>query len=154
MTSATAVVDGIDRIRYTTSHPVEFSDRLVSVHQDISQLVDHVHLPVQSGSDAVLARMNRRHRIDDYRGVVDRLVGAPVMATDLRASMSLILAGLAAQGETRVNRVYHLDRGYAFMEKTLSKLGASIERIDGATVVDGLPLIETISPQKLVESDR
>lgn len=85
---------------------------------------------------------------------VDHLVGAPVMASDLRASASLVLAGLAAEGETTISRVYHLDRGYAFMEKTLSKLGASIERIDGATVVDGLPLIETISPQKLVESDR
>ena len=59
---------------------------------------------------------------------VDRLVGAPVMATDLRASMSLILAGLAADGETAVARVYHLDRGYERLEEKLSAVGADIER--------------------------
>ena len=60
---------------------------------------------------------------------VDRLKGAPVMATDLRASVSLILAGLAAEGETVVSRVYHLDRGYEHVEKKLSACGANIERI-------------------------
>ncbi|HMQ93097.1 MAG TPA: UDP-N-acetylglucosamine 1-carboxyvinyltransferase [Amaricoccus sp.] len=60
---------------------------------------------------------------------VERLKGAPVMATDLRASVSLILAGLAAEGETRVARVYHLDRGYERVEEKLSACGAEIERI-------------------------
>ena len=60
---------------------------------------------------------------------VDRLRGAPVMATDLRASISLILAGLAAEGETRVSRVYHLDRGYEQVVRKLSGVGADIERI-------------------------
>ncbi|WP_300037232.1 UDP-N-acetylglucosamine 1-carboxyvinyltransferase [uncultured Roseobacter sp.] len=60
---------------------------------------------------------------------VSRLKGAPVMATDLRASVSLILAGLAAEGETRVSRVYHLDRGYEHVVSKLSGVGASIERI-------------------------
>jgi UDP-N-acetylglucosamine 1-carboxyvinyltransferase len=63
---------------------------------------------------------------------VDRLKGAPVMATDLRASVSLILAGLAAEGETVVNRVYHLDRGYERVEEKLGACGASIERIRGS----------------------
>jgi UDP-N-acetylglucosamine 1-carboxyvinyltransferase len=62
------------------------------------------------------------------RGVKE-LTGAPVMATDLRASMSLIIAGLAARGETTVNRVYHLDRGYERLEEKLSAVGADIERI-------------------------
>jgi UDP-N-acetylglucosamine 1-carboxyvinyltransferase len=62
---------------------------------------------------------------------VDHLVGAPVMATDLRASLSLILAGLAARGETIVNRVYHLDRGYEAVEQKLAACGADIERIPG-----------------------
>jgi UDP-N-acetylglucosamine 1-carboxyvinyltransferase len=61
---------------------------------------------------------------------VPRLYGAPVMASDLRASASLVLAGLAAEGQTVVHRVYHLDRGYATMEETLAALGASIERFD------------------------
>lgn len=60
---------------------------------------------------------------------VPRLSGAPVMATDLRASASLVLAGLAARGETLVSRVYHIDRGYEAMEKKLSRLGASIRRV-------------------------
>jgi len=63
---------------------------------------------------------------------VARLRGAPVMATDLRASVSLILAGLAAEGETRVGRVYHLDRGYEQLEEKLRAVGAKIERVPGA----------------------
>ncbi len=62
---------------------------------------------------------------------VERLHGAPVMATDLRASVSLVLAGLAAEGETVVNRVYHLDRGYERLEAKLAACGARIERIAG-----------------------
>ena len=62
---------------------------------------------------------------------VERMKGAPVMATDLRASVSLILAGLAAEGETRVNRVYHLDRGYERLVEKLSGVGAKVERVAG-----------------------
>lgn len=62
---------------------------------------------------------------------VDQLKGAPVMATDLRASMSLVLAGLAAEGETEVNRLYHLDRGYEDLEQKLGQLGAAVERVNG-----------------------
>ena len=72
--------------------------------------------------------------IDVHGGIatvhgVDKLRGAPVMATDLRASVSLILAGMAAEGETIVNRVYHLDRGYEHVEEKLSAVGARIERV-------------------------
>jgi UDP-N-acetylglucosamine 1-carboxyvinyltransferase len=62
---------------------------------------------------------------------VPALSGAPVMATDLRASVSLILAGLAARGETVVNRVYHLDRGYEAVERKLAACGVEIERLEG-----------------------
>jgi len=60
---------------------------------------------------------------------VDHLIGAPVMATDLRASMGLVIAGLAARGETEVRRVYHLDRGYERLEEKLQAVGANIERV-------------------------
>ena len=60
---------------------------------------------------------------------VKKLSGAPVMATDLRASASLVLAGLVAKGTTEINRVYHLDRGYEALDKKLSKLGAAIRRV-------------------------
>ena len=61
---------------------------------------------------------------------VNRLTGAEVMATDLRASMSLVIAGLAAEGETTVRRLYHLDRGYERLEEKLQLVGADIERVD------------------------
>jgi UDP-N-acetylglucosamine 1-carboxyvinyltransferase len=79
-----------------------------------------------------LARMGANIEVHGRTAVVrgvERLTGAPVMATDLRASMSLILAGLAAEGETQVNRVYHLDRGYERLEEKLSGVGADIERV-------------------------
>ena len=60
---------------------------------------------------------------------VPKLTGAPVMATDLRASMSLVIAGLVAEGETQVQRIYHLDRGYERLEEKLSLVGADIERV-------------------------
>lgn len=69
-----------------------------------------------------------RGRAAIVRGV-EKIHGAPVMATDLRASMSLILAGLAAEGETQVARVYHLDRGYERLEEKLQAVGADIERV-------------------------
>ncbi|MGE0226514.1 MAG: UDP-N-acetylglucosamine 1-carboxyvinyltransferase [Acetobacteraceae bacterium] len=76
------------------------------------------------------ARINVHGASAIVRGVAS-LSGAPVMATDLRASLSLILAGLAAKGETVVNRVYHLDRGYEAVEQKLAACGADIERIEG-----------------------
>ena len=79
-----------------------------------------------------LARMGAQIRVEGDTAIVagiERLKGAPVMATDLRASVSLVLAGLAAEGETTVNRVYHLDRGFERIEQKLSQAGASIERL-------------------------
>jgi UDP-N-acetylglucosamine 1-carboxyvinyltransferase len=79
-----------------------------------------------------LARMGADIRVEgDVACVtgVARLKGAPVMATDLRASVSLVLAGLAAEGETTVNRVYHLDRGFERLEEKLGRVGADIERL-------------------------
>jgi UDP-N-acetylglucosamine 1-carboxyvinyltransferase len=71
---------------------------------------------------------------------VERLLGAPVMATDLRASVSLVIAALAAKGETLVNRVYHLDRGFERLEAKLSAVGAEVQRISGDD--DGLEAVE------------
>ncbi|MGQ4661200.1 UDP-N-acetylglucosamine 1-carboxyvinyltransferase [Lysobacter sp. F6437] len=79
-----------------------------------------------------LLRLGADIRVDGHTAVVrgvDQLSGAPVMATDLRASASLILAGLVAQGETTIDRIYHLDRGYENIEEKLSGLGAKIRRI-------------------------
>jgi UDP-N-acetylglucosamine 1-carboxyvinyltransferase len=81
-----------------------------------------------------LARLGARIHLDGETATiegVDKLKGAPVMATDLRASVSLVIAALAAEGETTVNRVYHLDRGFERLEDKLSACGAAIERISG-----------------------
>ncbi|MCD9030735.1 UDP-N-acetylglucosamine 1-carboxyvinyltransferase [Luteimonas sp. Y-2-2-4F] len=80
-----------------------------------------------------LLRLGADIQIEGHRATVsgvERLSGAPVMATDLRASASLILAGLVAEGETVIDRIYHLDRGYERIERKLSGLGARIQRID------------------------
>jgi UDP-N-acetylglucosamine 1-carboxyvinyltransferase len=81
-----------------------------------------------------LVRLGARIRLEGERATiegVERLKGAPVMATDLRASVSLVIAALAAEGETIVNRVYHLDRGFERLEDKLSRCGAAIERLSG-----------------------
>ena len=73
---ALAEIPGLDRLRYTTSHPRDVDDELIAAHRDVPQLMPFLHLPVQSGSDRVLAAMNRRHTADDYRRIVDRLRAA------------------------------------------------------------------------------
>lgn len=81
-----------------------------------------------------LARLGAQIHLDGDTATVEgreRLTGAPVMATDLRASVSLVIAGLAAEGETVVQRVYHLDRGFERLEEKLARCGAQIERISG-----------------------
>jgi UDP-N-acetylglucosamine 1-carboxyvinyltransferase len=81
-----------------------------------------------------LVRLGARIQLDGERATiegVERLTGAPVMATDLRASVSLVIAALAAEGETIVNRVYHLDRGFERLEDKLARCGADIERLSG-----------------------
>ncbi|MFA6267128.1 MAG: UDP-N-acetylglucosamine 1-carboxyvinyltransferase [Pseudolabrys sp.] len=99
-----------------TSHITEtiFENRFMHV-QELARLGAHIHL------DGMRATIEG----------VKRLKGAPVMATDLRASVSLVIAALAAEGETIVNRVYHLDRGFEKLEDKLGRCGATIERISG-----------------------
>ncbi len=70
---AVARVEGVDRIRYTTSHPVEFSDALIAVYAEVPELVSHVHLPVQSGSDRILNAMKRGHTVLEYKAKIRRL---------------------------------------------------------------------------------
>ncbi|MEZ5841564.1 MAG: UDP-N-acetylglucosamine 1-carboxyvinyltransferase [Hyphomicrobiales bacterium] len=81
-----------------------------------------------------LARLGARIQLDGQRATIEgvsRLKGAPVMATDLRASVSLVIAGLVAEGETTISRVYHLDRGFERLEEKLCRCGAEVSRITG-----------------------
>lgn len=102
-------------------------------HADGNSIITEKIYPERFMHVAELSRMgaglHREGPTVVVRGV-RRLVGAPVMASDLRASASLVIAGLAAEGVTTVSRVYHLDRGYAQMERTLGAVGATIERFD------------------------
>ena len=68
-----AEIDGLDRIRYTTSHPRDMDDDLIAAHGEVDALMPYLHLPVQSGSDTILKAMNRRHTADDYRRLIDRI---------------------------------------------------------------------------------
>jgi UDP-N-acetylglucosamine 1-carboxyvinyltransferase len=104
-----ATADGVSHIRETI-----FENRFMHV-QELVRLGADIHL---DGETATI------------RGV-SRLKGAQVMATDLRASVSMVIAGLAAEGETIVNRVYHIDRGFEHIEQKLGRCGADIERLTG-----------------------
>ncbi len=73
LVSYVAAVDGIERVRYTTSHPVEMSDSLIQAYAEVPQLVSHLHLPVQSGSDRILAMMKRGHSVLEYKRIIRRL---------------------------------------------------------------------------------
>jgi len=75
-------IEGVGRIRYTTSHPLEFSDSLINVYADVPTLVDHLHLPVQSGSDRILAAMKRRYKADDYIKIIQKV-------RDIRPNISM-----------------------------------------------------------------
>lgn len=100
-----AVMDGIERIRFTTSHPMEFSDRLIDAFAEVPKLANYLHLPVQSGSDRILAAMKRNHTVLEYKAKIrklqkvrpgislstDIIVGFPgETATDFQATMRLI----------------------------------------------------------------
>ena len=102
------IADGVATIRETI-----FENRFMHVNE-LMRLGANIQI---EGNNAIV------------RGV-ERLEGATVMATDLRASASLVIAGLVAEGETLIDRIYHLDRGYERIEEKLAKLGASVKRVN------------------------
>ncbi len=108
---ALAEIEGLWRLRYTTSHPRDMDEELIGAHRDVGALMPFLHLPVQSGSDAVLERMNRRHTADDYRRLVDRLRRA---RPDLALSSDFIV-GFPGESDADFARTLRLveDIGYA-----------------------------------------
>ncbi|MBT6118412.1 MAG: tRNA (N6-isopentenyl adenosine(37)-C2)-methylthiotransferase MiaB [Rhodospirillaceae bacterium] len=106
-----AEIEGVERIRYTTSHPRDVDDALVAAHRDVPELMPFLHLPVQSGSDRILAAMNRRHTGDDYRRTVDRLRAA---RPDLALSSDFIV-GYPGETEAEFEATLRLaeEIGYA-----------------------------------------
>ncbi len=107
---------------------------LMAVSDGVSKITEAI-FESRFGHAAELRRMGAKIYIEGNHAIVEgvqKLSGAPVMASDLRASSSLILAGLAAEGETEISRVYHLDRGYERIEDKLYKVGADIRRVKSA----------------------
>jgi UDP-N-acetylglucosamine 1-carboxyvinyltransferase len=107
---------------------------LLSTNRGTSSVTENI-FPRRYMHVAELKRMGAKVQVEGATAViegVDRLLGAPVMASDLRASAALVLAGLKAEGTTEVNRVYHIDRGYEHLDEKLSELGAHIERVKAA----------------------
>jgi tRNA-2-methylthio-N6-dimethylallyladenosine synthase len=105
-------VPGIQRLRYTSPHPAFFDDALVRAHAELPQLCPHVHLPVQSGSDAVLARMRRRYLADDFRRLVDRLRAA---REDLAITTDLIV-GFPGESDRDFEQTLRLVREVGFVD--------------------------------------
>jgi UDP-N-acetylglucosamine 1-carboxyvinyltransferase len=107
---------------------------LLSTTKGTSSVTENI-FPQRYMHVAELKRMGAKVRLEEATAViegVDHLLGAPVMASDLRASAALVLAGLKADGVTEVSRVYHIDRGYEHLDEKLSELGAHIERVKAA----------------------
>ncbi len=104
-----AEIDDLPRLRYTTSHPLDMDDDLMSAHRDVPQLMPYLHLPVQAGSDRILKAMNRRHTADDYRRVIDRL--------------RTFKPGLALSGDFIVGFPGETDRDFADTIKLVADIG-------------------------------
>ncbi len=99
-----ADIEGIDRIRYTTSHPVEFTDRIIAAYEQVPELVDHLHLPVQSGSDRILSLMKRNHVADEYRDTIRKL-------REVRPNISIssdFIVGFPGESEEDFNQTMEL----------------------------------------------
>ena len=99
-----AKIDGIDRIRYTTSHPVEFSESLIAVYAEVPELVSHLHLPVQSGSDRILSAMKRGHTALEYKSKIRKI---RKIRPDISISSDFIV-GFPGETEADFEQTMHL----------------------------------------------
>lgn len=130
-----AAVDGIDRIRFTTSHPVEFSDSLIDVYADVPELVSHLHLPVQSGSDRILALMKRGHSAFEYKSKIRRL-------RQHRPGISLssdFIVGFPGESDEEFEHTMRLIEEVGF-DQSFSFIFSARPGTPAADMVDGTPL--------------
>ena len=130
-----AAIDGIERIRYTTSHPVEFSARLIQTYADVPQLVSHLHLPVQSGSDRILALMKRGHTVLEYKTKIRRL-------RQLRPAISLssdFIVGFPSETEADFEATLRLIENIGF-DQSFSFIYSPRPGTPAASLPDPVPL--------------
>lgn len=137
-----AEVEGIDRIRYLTSHPIDMDDDLIAAHSEVPALMPFLHLPVQSGSDRILSRMNRHHKVADYHRVVEKLlVGRP----DLKISSDFII-GFPGETDQDFADTIKLVRDVQFQQAYSFKY-SSRPGTPGAVMEDQIP--EDVKSERL-----
>ncbi|QFT34797.1 (Dimethylallyl)adenosine tRNA methylthiotransferase MiaB [Labrenzia sp. THAF82] len=137
-------IDGLDRLRYTTSHPRDMDDDLIDAHRDLKTLMPYLHLPVQSGSDKILKSMNRRHTRDDYFRLIDRIREA---TPDIALSGDFIVGfpGETDQDfEDTMDLIRRVEYGSAFSFKYSQRPGTP-----GATMDDQVP--EDLKSERLAQ---
>ncbi len=115
-----ADIDGLTRIRYTTSHPRDMDDDLVAAHGEVEKLMPYLHLPVQSGSDRILAAMNRQHEVGDYHAIIDRLRAS---RPDLALSSDFIV-GFPGESDADFEATLDLVRAVCFAQAYSFKYSA------------------------------
>ncbi len=130
-----ADIDGIDRIRYTTSHPLDFSQALVDAHRDVPKLVGHVHLPVQSGSDRILELMKRGHTVAEYKEKIERLRSA---RADISVTSDFII-GFPGETEKDFEATMDLIETIGF-DQSFSFIYSSRPGTPAAQLADDTPL--------------
>jgi tRNA-2-methylthio-N6-dimethylallyladenosine synthase len=138
-----SVIDGIDRIRFTTSHPVEFSQNLSNVFAEVPQLANYLHLPVQSGSDRILALMKRGHTVLEYKQKIRRL-------REKRPDISLssdFIVGFPGETERDFEDTLNLIRDLNF-DQSFSFIYSARPGTPAASLPDGLPLV--VKKQRLM----
>jgi tRNA-2-methylthio-N6-dimethylallyladenosine synthase len=137
-----AQVSGIERIRYTTSHPVEFSDRLIKTYAEVPELVSHVHLPVQSGSDKILGSMKRGHTVIEYKSKIRKL-------REIRPDISLssdFIIGFPGETEEDFNNTMQLIEEVGF-DKSFSFIYSKRPGTIAASLPDDVD--QTVKKQRL-----
>ena len=153
-----AQVSGIERIRYTTSHPVEFSDRLIKTYAEVPELVSHVHLPVQSGSDKILGSMKRGHTVIEYKSKIRKL-------REIRPDISLssdFIIGFPGETEEDFNNTMKLidemgfDKSFSFIySKRPGTIAASLpDDVDQIVKKNRLAVIQNKLNENTVEISR
>ena len=132
-----AAVEGIDRLRYTTSHPVDFTDALIDAYRQVPELVSHLHLPVQSGSDRILSAMKRRYQVADYEAII---AGLRKARTDISLSSDFIV-GFPAESSDDFNATLDLIERIGF-DHSFSFIYSARPGTPAAALADDVPMEE------------
>ncbi len=158
MLHAVAAIDGIERIRFTTSHPKDLSDELIDCFASLDKLCPHIHLPVQSGSDRVLKRMNRHYTVAQY---LDRIAELLASRPDIVISTDLIVG---FPGETEADFAltmdllekvrYHSSFSFKYSDRPQARAAAFPDKIDEPTKSRRLEVLQKRQEEITVERNR